>query len=507
MTEPTKNIHRNEESTVAIAAQTTLDAAKEASKAVEPAEGSSRASGGHGSSRDGTDQIPLIMGALEKLASATDQMAQQLGDRLDEVRAEFSEDLENARDQNLRSVFAAGFDAIHTQVDERFAAARAEQAELSQRLDAISQRLDAQEESLRAKIEDAASGQRADVEQLEDRIAALAASLDEFASRLAEQTDTITSRVHDARNEVREAISDSQRELREAITSTQESFAQAIVDSIVPLQESLVAQRAEIAKGQRGVVSDLAEGIALSQASADKRFDQMESWLQDWKNDAQGQLERWNSDQNERLGAVERESREVSEVGKRLERNHAEMMAVFEREKERADQLEADRRHEQARRVNNSGVARYHSGDFEQARKAFEQAVDLDQTFAEAYNNLGLCLTEMGDHDEATVAFEAAIELNPDLGASYNNLGYVLYLQENFEAAIEMYKEAIGREHDTSAAYTNLGNAYQKLGQTDRAVDAWRQALDVDPTNERAQQYLERFAGGSALVNAPDPQR
>jgi tetratricopeptide (TPR) repeat protein len=93
------------------------------------------------------------------------------------------------------------------------------------------------------------------------------------------------------------------------------------------------------------------------------------------------------------------------------------------------------------------------------------------------------------------VAFETAIELNPELGAGYNNLGYVLYLQENFEAAIEMYTEAIGREHDTSAAYTNLGNAWQKLDKTEKAVESWKRALEVDPSNERAQRYLDRFAG------------
>ena len=79
----------------------------------------------------------------------------------------------------------------------------------------------------------------------------------------------------------------------------------------------------------------------------------------------------------------------------------------------------------------------------------------------------------------------------------------MLYLQENFEAAIEMYKEAIGHEHDTSAAYTNLGNAFQKLDETEKAVDAWNRAVEVDPGNDRARQYLERFAGGVTPAPAP----
>ena len=99
------------------------------------------------------------------------------------------------------------------------------------------------------------------------------------------------------------------------------------------------------------------------------------------------------------------------------------------------------------------------------------------------------------------MAFETAIEINPELGAGYNNLGYVLYLQENFEAAIEMYNEAIGREHDTSAAYTNLGNAWQKMDKTEKAVESWKLALEVDPSNERAQSLPRPVRGTGRLTS------
>ena len=522
MTEPTKNIDRNEESEVAIAARTTLDAAREASQALDPADPPAKTARSSGPatgsnarpSREGADQIPLIMGALEKLASATDLMAQQLGERLDEVRAEFTEDLQSSRGGDLRPVLAEGLDAVVSQIDARFSRAQAEQDQQGRRIEQITGELGTQTDQLRETIEAARADTRVELGELRAEVDKLGRTLNDLVSLFTEKTDAIASRVHDARDEVREEIASARRELGDSLQSlgdelrsgldgARDAMTAALREQVQPVQEALSTQRAEIAKSQRAVVGDLAEGIALSQASMEKRFDTVESSLGAWRDDSRTLLEKWNHDQSERMATVERESREVGELGRRLERNHTEMMELFEHEKQRADQLERDRRRDQARRVNNSGVARYHSGDFEQARRSFEQAVDLDQTFPEAFNNLGLCLTELGEHDEATVAFEAAIELNPDLGASYNNLGYVLYLQENFEAAIEMYKEAIGREHDTSAAYTNLGNAYQKLRETEKAVDAWRQALEVDPTNERAKQYLERFAGSAALASGP----
>ena len=63
------------------------------------------------------------------------------------------------------------------------------------------------------------------------------------------------------------------------------------------------------------------------------------------------------------------------------------------------------------------------------------------------------------------------------------------------EQALAAYRKSIALDA-SPAAYTNLGNAYQKLGETEKAVDAWRRALSVDPSNERASRYLERFTGG-----------
>lgn len=249
----------------------------------------------------------------------------------------------------------------------------------------------------------------------------------------------------------------------------------------------------EIQRSQRSMVSDLAEGMGLAQTAAEKRFDALDQKLESLGDENRTRFEEWSARQDERIDAMEREGAKLSELGERLERNHDEVKDLVEQERARIAEIEAGRTREQARRINNAGVARYHSGDFDKARELFEQAVQLDTRFAEAFNNLGLALTELGEHDEATVAFETAVEIDPELGAGYNNLGYVLYRQENFEAAIEMYKEAIGRHHDTSSAYTNLGNAYQKLGRTEEAVEAWQHAVEADPGNERAKRYLERF--------------
>lgn len=409
----------NRKTDVAIAAESNLDR-----------EGAARGDGPDGS-------VTLIMEALEKMASATDHLAQQMHDRLEEVER----DLDEGRGQEPAA--------------DRFG-------------------------ELREFVEGALDGIRQSLESRDEQ----------FRSDLG----SLREEIDQARQDQKGWIEDEFRSLREEVagfrSEAEDAFAAADRDRAERLDSAL--------QGQRTMVADLAEGIALIQTSMEHRLGEIDEQA---KAAAEAEQKRWSEfseAQETRLQSMAEQTREVQELGQRLGDEHSEMVRVFEQEKERARDAAAEREREQARRINNSGVARYHAGDYAQARVLFEQAVQSDQRFAEAFNNLGLALTELGEHEDATVAFETAIEINPELGAGYNNLGYVLYLQENFEAAIEMYNEAIGREHDTSAAYTNLGNAWQKLDQTEKAVGAWRRALEVDPSNERAQRYLDRFAGPSA---------
>jgi Flp pilus assembly protein TadD len=54
-----------------------------------------------------------------------------------------------------------------------------------------------------------------------------------------------------------------------------------------------------------------------------------------------------------------------------------------------------------------------------------------------------------------------------------------------------MYNEALGRSPNNSPAYTNLGNAHFKLGHKDEARRAWKRAIELDPSNEKAQRSLK----------------
>lgn len=182
----------------------------------------------------------------------------------------------------------------------------------------------------------------------------------------------------------------------------------------------------------------------------------------------------------------------VEEIRDRGEELAAGLETLAKRPEEEPDvTAPSPEQKKKARNLNNLGVTSFHNGQFELARDQFQEAVALDDGFAECYNNLGLVLTELSQEDAATEAFSRAIKLNPDLHSAYNNLGYVFYKQGSYDQAVEMYNEALGRSASNTSAYTNLGNAYFKQGKKDEARKAWEKALELDPSNRRATRGLK----------------
>ena len=102
-------------------------------------------------------------------------------------------------------------------------------------------------------------------------------------------------------------------------------------------------------------------------------------------------------------------------------------------------------------------------GDKESAREAFRKAIELDETYAEAYFNLGLLFADDGQSEEAERLLRTAIQLTPNSHKAHGRLGILL----------------------------------QQLGRYSEAEAEFRRAVKIDPTDEIAGLYLKRLAGGA----------
>ena len=87
--------------------------------------------------------------------------------------------------------------------------------------------------------------------------------------------------------------------------------------------------------------------------------------------------------------------------------------------------------------------------------------------------NRGLMYLDNGEFDNAIKDFEKAIEFEPDDLYAYNNIGYAYKRQKEYEKAVEIYKKALELEVEDSKEiiHRNLYIAYLLLGKYGEAYD------------------------------------
>ena len=169
----------------------------------------------------------------------------------------------------------------------------------------------------------------------------------------------------------------------------------------------------------------------------------------------------------------------------------------------------------QASELNRRGVMLKQQGEFTAAAACYEQAVELEPSFAEAHFNLGLLRRDLGRVELAVDSLETTATLRPDLPVVLFELGQ-LYLTQlrwidaervferlrqlepaNLDVAISLavawqqqarlpdaaalYQQVLQEQPRHAVALTNLGNIWKAQGKLKEAISCFERAIDADP--------------------------
>ncbi len=96
------------------------------------------------------------------------------------------------------------------------------------------------------------------------------------------------------------------------------------------------------------------------------------------------------------------------------------------------------------------------------------------------------CDLESTSPDEARAAYQRAIELDPDHSDAHVNLGRMLHEEGAPLAAQQHYRRALETDPRHPTAAFNLGVALEDLGRLNEARNAYMRALELDPDNADA---------------------
>jgi Flp pilus assembly protein TadD len=174
------------------------------------------------------------------------------------------------------------------------------------------------------------------------------------------------------------------------------------------------------------------------------------------------------------------------------------------------------------------GRTKYNENRFEEAVRAFQQALKLAPQNVKAEDNLGLAYAGLNRVSDAVAAYHSAIEWQKDAPTKnpgpFIDLADLLLDQNRSEEAIPYLREAIQIAPQDSKAHELLGKAHARLNEFPQAQAELEKAAELAPQNanlpcmlgpmyrkagltEKAKLALDRCASLNGTHSSPEKPR
>lgn len=119
-------------------------------------------------------------------------------------------------------------------------------------------------------------------------------------------------------------------------------------------------------------------------------------------------------------------------------------------------------------------------GDHEMAVASFDQAINLNNQFADSYNNRGLSWQMLAEDGRAEADFRRAIAIEPTMAIAHYNLALLQYGRAEYSEASVQLQEVVRLSPDDSDAWFQLGLTYDRLDQAEEAIAALTRSIEID---------------------------
>ena len=144
-------------------------------------------------------------------------------------------------------------------------------------------------------------------------------------------------------------------------------------------------------------------------------------------------------------------------------------------------------------------------GDYDQAHRFLNKAIEINPDFDNAYGLLGITYLARDQVDEALNTLERAVQLNPYQKVFRVSLASSLFKKGRLKEALEQFKKAEKLGGIGDDEYYNMGYIQFKLGEMENAIKNYQKVLKINPEFNNAyyglgQAYLALDSLDKALV-------
>jgi len=139
-----------------------------------------------------------------------------------------------------------------------------------------------------------------------------------------------------------------------------------------------------------------------------------------------------------------------------------------------------------------------YNGQFEQAKRDIQRAIELDANSAQAYRTLGQIELELKNHDAAYRAWLRANQLDPGNAQTTYYLGRLFFEADFWDEAAAWFRQTLKADPHHFAAMTYLGMCAERLDMEKTAFDLY--AAAIRESKEQKKPYSWAFLSYAKLL-------
>lgn len=117
--------------------------------------------------------------------------------------------------------------------------------------------------------------------------------------------------------------------------------------------------------------------------------------------------------------------------------------------------------------------------DYTGAIEEYNQALQINPSFAQAYYNRGSAHLKLGDHQRSIEDFNQALRINPNYAEAYSDRGNTYLKLGDNQGAIMDYTQALQLSPNDANTFYNRGIAYTQMGNKQKAIEDYQRAAKL----------------------------
>lgn len=124
----------------------------------------------------------------------------------------------------------------------------------------------------------------------------------------------------------------------------------------------------------------------------------------------------------------------------------------------------------------------YYKGDYEEAKKLFEEIIEKDSSCAIAYFHITLCWLKLSNPEAAIAVADKAIVQEYGYLDRFHNLKGIAFQELNrYDKGLEEYRKALSYNPTVSGYYYSLGRCLNELDRYEEAIEYLKKYIELEP--------------------------